>query len=277
VEEPCTSGVTAWRGAPLASSAASRRPHFLPPLGWSGSLCRPPGRAVLARSPELDFTFTPQASQPRGSALTSPAHPSGAFHVLAHTTPPTPARAAGGGASRATRSQGPARSPALEPRGSQSWRREPGPRLQPPRRAGARPPRGSTAAKPSTRSPASGTRPLSGVEPGSKPRSTGTPLTRGARRLRREVLRCKRQGKNPPGREARGVSFFFWAGLRARLSPFKRCTLAPRSLVPPRCFAVLCRQPPSSPSLSSPIPRRAVSPAHRSSLLGAFIKNYFQG
>jgi len=68
------------------------------PWGGCGSLCRPPGRAALARSPELDFTFTPRASRPRGSALTGPAHPSGAFAFLPASTPPTPRSGRCGGA-----------------------------------------------------------------------------------------------------------------------------------------------------------------------------------
>jgi len=63
---------------PSALSAASRRPHSLPHPGREREPL-PPSRAGGPRSaPELDFTFTPRASRPRGSALTGPAHPSGA-------------------------------------------------------------------------------------------------------------------------------------------------------------------------------------------------------
>jgi len=147
------------RGAPLSRSQPPRGGLTLSrPWGKRGSLCRPPGRAGAERRPS---STSPSPLGPHGVA----ARPSpvqlilrGPFplHSCSISTPPTPARAAGGGASRAARSQGPARSPALEPRRLQSWGWGPGPRPQPPRRAGARLSRGSAAAKPSTRSPAPG-------------------------------------------------------------------------------------------------------------------------
>jgi hypothetical protein len=92
VEELCASGVTAWRGAPLASSAASRRPHILPPWGRSGSLSRRPGPAGFVRSPSSTSPPIPRsASSRRRSATRVAAHPSGTFSRSCSTfTPPTP-------------------------------------------------------------------------------------------------------------------------------------------------------------------------------------------
>jgi hypothetical protein len=156
-------------GAPRsqrAEPAGARRPprRSQPPRGgltpsrpWGGagaSAALPGGRPSRARP----SSTSPSPLGPHGvAARPSPVQLILRGHALVcASTPPTPARAAAGARSRARASQGPARSPALEPRRLQSWGWGPGPRPQPPRRAGARLSRGSAAAKPSTRSPAPG-------------------------------------------------------------------------------------------------------------------------
>jgi len=102
------------RRPPVSQSAASRRPHLLPPPGREREPPPPSRAGGLSAEPELDFTFTP--ARPHSLA----ARPSrvrlilrGPFRAFSPPRPLRLARAEGGGASRAARSQGPA--PALNP------------------------------------------------------------------------------------------------------------------------------------------------------------------
>jgi len=99
---------------PSALSAASRRPHTLPPLGREREPPPPSRAGGRCSAPELDFTAHPPLGlTPSPVGHTGRGSSFGGLSAAAALRPLRLARVKVGGASRAARSQGPA--PALNP------------------------------------------------------------------------------------------------------------------------------------------------------------------